>query len=58
MFKMQYIVTIALLVPCLYVILFAQSDASTKNWAMVTTGTLIGYWFKGAAESQPREKEA
>jgi hypothetical protein len=40
------------------VILFAQADANTKNWAIGTTGTLIGYWFKGAAESQPQEKEA
>ena len=44
---MQVIVTLALLVPCLLVIVSNGYDQNAKHWAFGTVGTILGFWLKG-----------
>jgi len=43
---MQAVVTLALLLPCLVMIMSNSYDASSKHWAFGTVGTILGYWLK------------
>ncbi len=44
---MQVVVTLALLVPCLLVIVSDGYDQNSKHWAFGTVGTILGFWLKG-----------
>jgi hypothetical protein len=44
---MQVVVTLALLVPCLLVIVSDSYDQNSKHWAFGTVGTILGFWLKG-----------
>jgi hypothetical protein len=44
---MQVIITLALLVPCLLVIVSNGYDQNAKHWAFGTVGTILGFWLKG-----------
>ena len=44
---MQAVVTVALLLPCLIMILSDSYDANSKHWAFGTVGTILGFWLKG-----------
>ena len=40
-------VSVALIVPCLYVILLKQTPSdSVMKWAIGTAGIVIGYWLR------------
>ncbi len=45
---MQVLVTLTVLVACLFVVLSDAYDANSKHWAYGTLGTIIGFWLRGA----------
>jgi hypothetical protein len=40
-------ISIALLLPCLLIILLKHYGPKEKHWAYATVGTILGYWLKG-----------
>ena len=43
-FYMQVLVSLVVLVPALYVLVFQDGD---KKWAAGIVGTIVGYWLPG-----------
>jgi hypothetical protein len=44
---MQVLVTLVVLIACLFVILSKGYDPNSQHWAYGTVGTLVGFWLRG-----------
>jgi hypothetical protein len=45
---MQVVVTIILLLACLFMVLSKSYDPNSVHWAYATLGTLVGFWLRGS----------
>jgi hypothetical protein len=45
---MQVVVTIVLMLTCLFMVLSKSYDPNSLHWAYATLGTIVGFWLRGS----------
>ena len=45
---MQVVVTIILMLTCLFMVLSKSYDPNSLHWAYATLGTIVGFWLRGS----------